>query len=123
MDRPITITPSEMYTAIMAVCGTITAVAAAIAVIAKVIERMRKPNKTQDARLNEHEAWLKFDDYDKYLSNDKSRLDHLEGSNIAFSRYMLALGNFMIGASDKETLKSAINRFQEFILNGEKRNE
>ena len=24
MDRPITITPSEMYTAIMAVCGTIT---------------------------------------------------------------------------------------------------
>lgn len=128
MDRPITITPSEMYTAIMAVCGTITAVAAAIAVIAKVIERMRKPNKTQDARLNEHEAWLKrhdkkFDDYDKYLSNDKARLDHLERSNTAFSRYMLALGNFMIGASDKEALKSAINRFQEFILNGEEKNE
>ena len=29
----------------------------------------------------------------------------------------------MIGASDKEALKSAINRFQEFILNGEEKNE
>lgn len=115
---------TEMYTAIMAVCGTITAVAAAAAVIVKVVAKMKQPNRTQDERLNAHEEWLKrhdqkFKDYDKYLSNDRARLDHLEKSNVAFSRYMLALGNFLIGASDKETLKAAINRFQEFILNGE----
>ena len=128
MDRPITITPSEIYTAIMAVCGMITATAAAIAVIVKAVQKMRQPNKSQDERLNIHEQWLerhdeKIKEYDGYFSNDRKRLDKLESSNVAFSRYMLAIGNFLCGVADKVSLQKAISRFQEFTLTGEDNND
>lgn len=124
MDNAIVITPHEIYTAVMAVCGTITATAAAIAVIVKAVQKMRQPNKTQDERLDQHEIWLKrhddkFKEYDGYLSNDRRRLDKLESSNVAFSRYMLAIGNFLCGIADKESLQKAIGRFQDFTLTGE----
>ncbi len=128
MDRPITVTPNEIYNAIMAVCGTITVLAAAIAVIVKAVQKMKEPNRTQDIKIEEHETWLKrhdekFKEYDGYLSSDRKRLDKLESSNVAFSRYMLAIGNFLCGVADKDSLQKAISRFQEFTLTGEDNNE
>lgn len=128
MDRMITLSPNDIYTALMAVCGTITATAAAIAVIVKAVQKMKQPNITQDERLDQHENWLKrhddkFKEYDGYLSSDRRRLDKLESSNVAFSRYMLAIGNFLCGVADKESLQKAIGRFQDFTLTGEDKDD
>lgn len=47
MNQPIMFTVAD----ILWLAGAIVAIASAINVVAKAIEKMRKPNKTQDARL------------------------------------------------------------------------
>ena len=48
MDTLITFTPAQLIAGIATICGTITAVAAVIAVIIKIINRAKAPGREQD---------------------------------------------------------------------------
>lgn len=66
-------TMHQLWTMVLSICGGITAVSAAIAVIIKVISKMKEPDNKQNSRLEEHDK--KLDSVDKKLAADKDRLD------------------------------------------------
>ena len=66
-------TMHQFWTMILSICGGITAVSAAVAVIVKVIGKMKEPDNKQNSRLEEHDK--KLESVDKKLAADKDRLD------------------------------------------------
>lgn len=66
-------TMHQLWTMVLSICGGITAVSAAIAIIIKVISKMKEPDNKQNSRLEEHDK--KLDSVDKKLAADKDRLD------------------------------------------------
>lgn len=66
-------TMHQLWTMVLGICGGITAVSAAIAVIIKVISKVKEPDNKQNLRLEEHDK--KLDSVDKKLAADKDRLD------------------------------------------------
>ena len=66
-------TMHQLWTMILSICGGITAVSAAVAVIVKVIGKMKEPDNKQNSRLEEHDK--KLESVDKKLAADKDRLD------------------------------------------------
>lgn len=68
-----TFTIEQLWTSILGVCGGITAIAAAVAVILNAIKKAKEPDTKQNARLNDHDKHL--EDVDRKLKNDKEVLD------------------------------------------------
>ena len=66
-------TMHQLWTMILSICGGVTAVSAAVAVIVKVIGKMKEPDNKQNSRLEEHDK--KLESVDKKLAADKDRLD------------------------------------------------
>ena len=66
-------TMHQLWTMVLSICGGITAVSAAVAVIVKVIGKMKEPDSKQNSRLEEHDK--KLESVDKKLAADKDRLD------------------------------------------------
>lgn len=68
-----TFTIEQLWTSILGVCGGITAIAAAVAVILNAIKKAKEPDTKQNAKLNDHDKHL--EDVDRKLKNDKEALD------------------------------------------------
>ena len=51
MNDPIMLTPQEIWSIFLALCGAIVAVAAAVGVVVKVFEHFRAPDKMQNERI------------------------------------------------------------------------
>lgn len=68
-----TFTIEQLWTSILGVCGGITAIAAAVAVILNAIKKAKEPDTKQNAKLNNHDKHL--EDVDRKLKNDKEVLD------------------------------------------------
>ena len=88
------------------VCGLITAVAAAVAIVAKLIQKWRLPNKKQNERLEEHEKRLKevearLDEGNRQFKADNERTSELEEDLRATTRMIIeALQALMAHALD-----------------------
>ena len=79
MDNPIMLTPHDLWNIILAVCGGIVAISAAFAVVIKVIDHFKAPDKVQDDRISTLETEVKdikerlkegdrhFDNTDKWM--------------------------------------------------------
>ena len=94
MGHPIMVSMSD----ILLLAGAIVTISAAVKVVCEAIERIRKPNKTQDARIVELE---------RRAVNDYNRLNQLEGGNIITQRALLALLAHGIDGNDIEAMKKA----------------
>lgn len=121
MNTVIAFTPADVVSMVMMICGAITAVAAAAGVVAKVLERMKKPNQTQNDRLDMHEKHLsaidaKFADYDRYFAADKKRLDSSEESNRVTQKALLALLTHAINGNNITELRDAENELREYLV-------
>ena len=68
-----TFTIEQLWTSILGVCGGITAIAAAVAVILNAIKKAKEPDTKQNAKLNDHDKH--FEDIDRKLKNDQEVLD------------------------------------------------
>lgn len=73
-------TIGQLWQLILTICGGITAVSAAIAVIIKQVNKAREPNTRQDEKLALHDKRFEaiddsFDAVNHKLSADKDRLD------------------------------------------------
>lgn len=68
-----TFTMHQLQTMILSICGGITAISAALAVIIKFVSKIKEPDNKQNEHLEEHDK--KFDSIDKKLAADKDRLD------------------------------------------------
>ena len=68
-----TFTIKELWTGVLGICGGITAVSAAIAVLIKLVNKAKEPDKKQNALIEEHTK--EFEEVNRKLKNDKDVLD------------------------------------------------
>ena len=93
---------------ILLLAGAIVTISAAVKVVCEAIDRIRKPNKTQNARISELES---------RSLNDFNRLSKLEEGNIITQRALLALLAHGIDGNDIEAMRSAKTELTNYLIN------
>lgn len=81
----ISFTIEQLWQMVLAIAGGITAIAAAVTVIVKTINKMREPDKQQNEKIKEHEQHL--DSIDGKLKNDKDMLDIYRSKILALEEH------------------------------------
>lgn len=121
MDNVISFTPGQLIALVLAVCGAIVTISAAIGVITKAIDKAKAPEKQQDERLAEHDKRL--DEHDKiiekfreFFANDDDRLRAINKSNKIIQTALLALLKHSLNGNDTESLKAAEKSLEEFLI-------
>ena len=76
METQISFTFGQLLACVGTICGIITSVAAAVAVLSKAVKKAREPNTMQDQRIASLEA--RAEKSDRLLANDNRRLTALE---------------------------------------------
>ncbi len=122
MDTVIIFTPSQLLAVLLSLCAAIVSISAASAVIARVVESVKKPNKKQNARLDEHENRLngvdkKLEAHELFFSKDKARLEAIEESNRVTQKALLALLAHAIDGNNTTQLKDAKDGLETYLLN------
>lgn len=121
MDTVIQFTPSQLVTMILAVCGGIVSVSAAVTVIAKIIAKAKQPEKIQNDRISKCEQRLddndkKFEKYDGFFKNDDARLKAIEESNKIILNALLALMKHAINGNDIDNLKQSQKELEAYLV-------
>ena len=70
---------------LLSICGGITAISAAIAVIIKAINHAKAPDNKQNERLSAHDA--EFEKVNRKLSADKDRLDLFQSKLVSLEEH------------------------------------
>lgn len=129
MHEPIMFTPQDVVNAILAICGAITAIAAATAVIVKAVTALKRPTKKQDERLDTLEKDMKevkerIDDECESITNrfrdDASHIDKIEEANVVTQRALLALLSHAINGNDEDALKRAKTDLENYLTTNSK---
>ena len=121
MDNVISFTPAELVALVLAICGAIVTISAAIGVIAKALDKARAPEKEQNERLDAHEKRLNALDeiiikFREYFDNDDRRFKEIEKSNKITQSALLALLKHSINGNDTESLKEARKNLEEYLI-------
>lgn len=132
MENHITITPQEIINTILALCGAIITISAAMTVIVKAVEKLRQPNKKQDERLDKVEQDIKsikerLRDGDHQFFLDTERMGKIETSqkeiNIIIIESLQALTKHAIDGNDVESLRESKKRLDDFLTEKAMRKE
>lgn len=114
MDTAISFTFGQLLAVVAAVCGTITSVAAAVAVLSKAIKKAREPNTLQDERIARLEA--RADKVDGLLDNDNRRLQALETEGRITQRALLALLKHGINGNDTAAMEASMKEIEKYLI-------
>lgn len=101
-------------TQIMAVTGTITGVAAVIALIISLIRKAKAPNELQNQRIEELEKRVTM--HDEYLQKDLARFDRLESGNEVLLQAILALLSHNIDGNDIDSMRKAKKDLEAYLI-------
>ena len=124
MNEPIMFTPQDIVNAILAICGAISVVAGATAVIVKCVTALKRPNRKQDERLDALETDMKIvkDEIDRERQkitqrfiDDAAHIDKIEEANVVTQRALLALLSHSINGNDIESLKRAKTDLENYL--------
>jgi formyltetrahydrofolate synthetase len=113
MDKPIMLTPQDMVTIIIAVCGAIITVSGAVTIIVNLIKKAHEPENAQNKRISSLEEWRI--DVDRKLDMDKRRLDNIEYGHEVTQEVLLALVNYQL-TEDKDELKAAKKKLELYLV-------
>ena len=121
MDNVIQFTPAQLIALVLAICGAIVTISAAIGVITKALDKARAPEKEQNERLDAHEKRLNALDeiivkFREYFDNDDRRFKEIEKSNKITQSALLALLKHSINGNDTESLKEARKNLEEYLI-------
>lgn len=121
MDSVISFTPAQLLALILAICGAIVTISAAIGVITKAIDRAKAPEKQQDERLSAIERRLDENDktvekFKEFFANDDSRFKAINKSNKVIQTALLALLKHSLNGNDTDSLKEAEKSLEEFLI-------
>lgn len=134
MPNPeFTFTLADAVTWILSVCGAITGIGAAIAVLVKFNTFLKKPNHEQDVKIEAMEEKItkmsgevdavkdlltsKDSQYMDLFKRDKARLDAQENSMNMLLRANFALLGHALNGNNVEQMQSAFNDIQEYLFN------
>lgn len=114
MNQPIMLSPHDLFTMFLAICVAITTVSAAMAVLTKLIQKMKQPEKSQNERLDELEKIVKR--HDELFNCDNVRLGELEEGNKVTQQAILALLSHAINGNDTDKLTKARDTLQQYLI-------
>lgn len=115
MNNTISFTPAELMAALLWVCGTITAVSAAVTVIVKLVQKSKQPEKAQNERIESLEKWR--EKVDTMFDNDNKRLKALEEGNRITQEALLALLGHAKDGNNTEQIIKAENDMKQYLIN------
>lgn len=110
----IQFTLGQLITVVLGICGGIITLAGAIAVLIKVVQKIKAPEKTQNERLDTLEK--KVEKFEQFFDNDNKRLMELEKGNTVTQQAILALLSNALNGNDKDSLKSAKSNLEQYLL-------
>lgn len=121
MDNVIQFTPAQLIALVLAICGAIVTISAAIGVIAKALDKARAPEKEQNERLDAHEKRLNALDeiivkFREYFDNDDRRFKEIEKSNKVTQSALLALLKYSLNGNDTDSLKKAEESLESYLI-------
>ena len=121
MDYVISFTPAQLIALVLAICGAIVTIAAAIGVITKALEKAKAPEREQNARLDDHEKRLNAHDeiietFRTYFANDDRRFKAIEKSNKITQSALLALMKHALNDGDISNLKNAEKQLEDYLI-------
>lgn len=115
METVISFTATEALNAIIWVCGAITAIAAAAAVIAKVIHGAKAPDRKQNDRITQLEE--ASEKHTKCLLDDRKRLDGMDIERKVIMKSLLALLAHGIDGNDIKAMQDAKGELTTLLIN------
>lgn len=121
MDNVISFTPAQILAFVLALCGAIVSISAAIGVITKAIDKARAPENEQNKRLDDCEKRLNALDevvvkFREYFDNDDKRFKAIEKSNKITQSALLALLKHSLNGNDTTSLKEAEKSLEEYLI-------
>ena len=129
MNEPIMFTPQDVINAILAVCGAISVVAGATAVIVKCVTALKQPNKKQNERLDTLESEVKHINgvidaerarITERFIDDGAHIEKIEEANAVTQRALLALLSHAINGNDTDSLKRAKSDLEDYLTHNTK---
>lgn len=121
MDNVISFTPAQIIAVILAICGAIVTISAAIGVITKAISKAREPEELQNKRLDDHDKRLGALEeiagkFKEYFDNDDKRFKEIERTNKITISALLAILKHSLNGNDIESLKQAEKSLEEYLI-------
>lgn len=125
MNEPIGITPSELWSVVLAVCGAIITISGAIAVIVNFVHKAKEPNKIQNERIDKLEEAVetinnRLDRGDRHFLSDAERMSALEREAKATNKVIIeslqALTSHAIDGNNVEQLKQSKKSLDDYLL-------
>ena len=126
MSNPITITPQDIVNVILAFCGAIITISAAFAVILKVVDHFKAPNKQQDEKIEALEKDVKeikdrLEEGDRRFQKDYERMNDIEEGFRKVTKIIIeslqALTAHAIDGNNTEELKGAKKSLDNYLMN------
>ena len=124
--QPVMFSLSDIWTLLLAFCGAIVTISAAVVVITKIIERMKLPNKEQNERIEALEKSIKeiyesIELTNEQFKKDAERMDTSERAFKAASIVMIeslqALTAHAIDGNNTDELKESKKKLDTYLLN------
>lgn len=110
-DATITLSAAD----IVWICGAIISISAVLGILAKLYEKVKAPNKTQDERISKLEN--RVDEFDSFFMRDKHRLDDIEESNRITQEALFALLGHALSGNNTEELENAKRDLKVYLIN------
>ena len=107
-------TPTEIWTAVLAAASAIVLLSNAAEKIAKAWHTAKAPNQAQNERLDALEEWKKS--VDRKLDADKNHLGDLDAGNRATQRALLALLDHGIDGNNIDQMQHAKEELQKYLI-------
>ena len=126
MTEPIGITPAELLSIVLAVCGAIITVSGAIAVIVNFVHKAKEPNQIQNERIDKLEEAVetindRLDRGDRHFISDDERMSSLEHevkkTNKVIIESLQALTSHAIDGNNIEQLKQSEKTLNNYLIN------
>ena len=124
MNEPITL--AQMWQVMLALCAAVVTISAAVTVIIKVVQKIRQPERKQNARIEALELKIRDIDMrlekgDKHFDRDCERMDSLERTmketNKVIIESLQALTAHAIDGNNTAGLKSAEKLLNDYLIN------
>lgn len=125
MNDPIMLTPHDIWNIILALCGGIVAVSAAFAVVIRLIEHFKQPDKRQDDRITSLEKEVesidtRLRDGDRHFEDYDTQLKELEAGLKKRDKVMIeslqVLIEHSIDNNNISGLKEQKHKIDNFLL-------
>ena len=126
MSNPITITPQDIVNVILAFCGAIITISAAFAVVWKVVDHFKAPDKQQDEKIEALEKDVKeikdrLEEGDRRFQKDYERMNDIEEGFRKVTKIIIeslqALTAHAIDGNNTEELKGAKKSLDNYLMN------